>query len=83
MSWPVRKAFAMPVLEGGSKERGSAFLLGLQMASSLAQSSPDGSMQSSSLSLPRAYYPDSNRVHMTWNAPSAYAPLEIVGAVGS
>lgn len=34
MGWPMREVFAISVLEGGPKERGSVFILGLQLASS-------------------------------------------------
>lgn len=44
MGWPMCEVFAIPVLEGRPKERESAFILGLQPASSLAQRNPDGSM---------------------------------------
>lgn len=61
----------------GPRKGGSVFIPRLHLTISLAQRSPDGSVQPSSLRLSRIYYPTSNRVS------PLHMPLGNCGSVGS
>lgn len=67
-----RGSICQPCPGGRAQERGPAFFLGLQLASSLAQESRWA--YAVWLTDTTQGYSGSNRVHRTWNVPFAYAP---------